>query len=41
MLQQGAHVDKLLPNPKVGEYTRRQARRVSNRRLDRRQFPIA
>lgn len=36
--QQVAHVDPLLPNPTVGEYTRRQARRLSNRRADGRQL---
>ena len=36
--QQVAHVDPLLPNPTVGEYTRRQARRLSNRRVDGRQL---
>lgn len=36
--QQVAHVDPLLPNPSVSEYTRRQARRLTHRRLDGKQF---
>jgi len=36
--QQVAHVDPLQPNPSVGEYTRRQARRLTQRRLDGNQF---
>ncbi len=36
--QQVAHVDPLQPNPTVGEYTRRQARRLSHRRADGKRF---
>jgi hypothetical protein len=32
--QQVAHVDPLVPNPSVGEFTRRQARRLTDRRAD-------
>lgn len=36
--QQVAHVDPLHANPTVSEYSRRQARRLSPRRLDGKQF---
>jgi hypothetical protein len=36
--QQVAHVDPLVSNPTVGEYTRRQAQRLRNRRADGRLF---
>lgn len=36
--QQVAHVDPLVPNPSVGEFTRRQARRLTNRRSDGKHF---
>jgi hypothetical protein len=36
--QQVAHVDPLLPSPSVSEYSRRQARRLTHRRIDGMQF---
>lgn len=36
--QQVAHVDPLHPNPSVGEFTRRQARRLQTKRVDGRRL---
>ena len=36
--QQVAHVDPLQPNPSVSEYSRKQARRLTHRRADGKQF---
>lgn len=36
--QQVAHVDPLVPNPSVGEFTRRQARRLAARRADGKRY---
>ncbi|MFM1800276.1 MAG: hypothetical protein RLZZ117_2554 [Cyanobacteriota bacterium] len=36
--QQVAHVDPLVPNPSVGQYTRQSARRAGGRRADGKRF---